>query len=224
MTRIPSESWDITAHRGESFPQYKVGPICCAPGCSRYVDHKHHIARRSFIIGDVWWVSYGDGPIVGNICGLCWRCHDLITRNEKIIVWDARWREYWWCDVSSDNNPISVAELFPQPPRMSDPPTPEQKHVHVEGPGSSPNCQTCGRPVPRKKEPSEKKEPAKRRKSWTVSVPDETDEDGALVLDVLLEECRALFGRDDSKNVRYFVLAQALALVVQSGHLLASDN
>lgn len=223
MTRLPAESWDITAKRGDLFPKYKVGPVCCVPGCSRYVDHAHHIARRSFVIGDVWWVQYGDGPIIGNVCGMCWRCHEEVTRGTHMIVWDARHKVYYWCVVNSDNNPKVVAGLFPQPPMMGQLKSVEE-HVHIEGPGSSPNCQTCGRPVPRKKEPGEKTEEKKRRKTWTVTVPDSAEEDGAVVLDSLLEICREMFGRDDGGNVRYYVLAQALALVVQNGHLLSDSK
>lgn len=65
-------------------------------------------------------------------------------------------------------------------------------------------------------------EAPKRRKTWTVQVPNEATEDGALVLDTLIEECADLFHRDMSQsNLRYYVLAQALALVIQNGHRLA---
>jgi hypothetical protein len=204
------------------FPKYKVKPMCAHPSCSKFVDHVHHVVRRSFIGGDVAWVKYDGKYIVGNLVGLCWKHHEEITLNQKVITWDKNHQDLVWCRIRSDGDLEYEGTLFPQPPIHGHAHEEETGEPAIIGPGSTNICPGCHRPVPKKKEPGEKKEEAKRRKSWNVTVPADTEEDGALVLDTLLEECAALFGRDMSEpNLRYFVLAQALALVVQNGHLLS---
>lgn len=216
MTRLPTESWDVKAYEGPLFPKYTIPTLCSAPNCSRFADHAHHIARRSFIGGDVWWVSYEDGPVVGNICGLCWRCHEAVTLNNAAIVWEDRNKQYTWTQ-----HKVAMGKLHPHPPMHAEKWPDKHEHAHIEGPGSNSLCPECHRPLRQPKEPGQKSEDAKRRKTWSIAVPDDTDEDGALVLDTLVEECAKLFGREDGGKLRYFVVAQALALVVQNGHLLS---
>lgn len=203
---------------GDMYPKYRVKPLCSHPACSRFIDHTHHIVRRSFIGGDVAWVKFANGDTVGNLAGLCYRHHDEITVNKGHIAYEERLHQFTWVDEDG----ISMGKLDPHPPRMFVGLTEEKdEHVHLVGPGSTPVCTECHRPLPRPKEKGEKREEAKRRKTWTVRVPDTSDEDGAVVLDTLLEECATIFGRDMSQsNIRYYVLAQALALVVQNSHLL----
>lgn len=90
----------------------------------------------------------------------------------------------------------------------------------IETPATTECCPTCSRPLPR---PKGQREPAKVRRSWTINVPKEEQEDGAEVLDTLLEECRKLFGHNEGKNLKYHTIVQALALVVQNGHKLAAN-
>ena len=68
----------------------------------------------------------------------------------------------------------------------------------------------------RQHEKDEKPEKGRRRKNWTIAVPQDSDEDGATILDLLLEQAAEIFGHDpDAKNLRYHTIAQALVLVVQ---------
>lgn len=217
MTRLPVESWDVASVTGDLYLKYKVPSLCAHPTCSRFSDHVHHICRRSFIIGDVSWVRYGDGPIIGNLCGLCWRHHEEITINKARIIWESRLKKYSWVDEGG----VAVGTLYPHPPIHANPVVEEKHSGHIHGPSSDSLCPECQRPLPRPKETADKNEPAKRRKTWSITVPDDTDEDGALVLDTLVAECARLFGREDGGKLRYFVVAQALALVVQNGHLLS---
>jgi hypothetical protein len=214
MTRLPTESRDVTPH--PDIPTYRVKPICSHPTCSRFTEHAHHICRRSFIIGDIAWVSYEDGPIVGNLAGLCWMHHEDITRNRAGIIWENRLKQYTWVDEQG----VSVGKLSPHPPIHGEPAKDDPRIVdHLHGPGSAEVCPTCSRPIRRPKDAS-KLEEKKRRKTWLVTVPDEAAEDGALVLDVMVEELAVLFGREDSPKLRYYVLTQALALLLQNEHLL----
>lgn len=221
MTLLPLESRDVRGLDGPEFPAYKVPPVCSAPGCSRFVDHTHHLFRRSALAGPYAWVELPSHTIVGNLAGLCIQHHDDITLNLAWIIWDERERKFFWKDNIGAKRWVDTGELYPQPPIHGQPQLTEEEQKIV-GPAASAVCPGCHRPIPRKD--GEKRDPARRRKTWTVTVPADSAEDGALVLDTLLEECRKLFSHGEEKNVRYFSLVQALALVVQHGHLLTGDG
>ena len=93
-------------------------------------------------------------------------------------------------------------------------------HVHehvsavplMDGPGQVERCPTCERALPKPHTDAE----TRVRRGWTIAVPVDERENGADVLDSLLDECRKLFGHDTNRKVRYYTVAQALALVVQN--------
>ena len=89
----------------------------------------------------------------------------------------------------------------------------------IDGPALAEKCPTCDRALPK----PHRDEEEKVRKGWTIAVPVAELENGAEVLDSLLEECRHLFGHDEHKKVKYYTLSQALALVVQNGHKMAAE-
>lgn len=214
MTLLPLENRDVRGLEGPEFPPYKVGPVCSAPGCSRFVDDAHHLWRRSALAGAFHWVELPDHVIVGNVVGLCRDHHDLVTANDAWIRWiDGK---FFWCRA----NGREVAHLYPQPP-IHGAPILDDHEQQIVGPAATAVCPGCKRPLPKK---DGKKEGARRRKTWVVTVPADAQEDGALVLDTLLEECRALFSHGEETNLRYFTLVQALALVVQNGQTLVSDG
>lgn len=105
----------------------------------------------------------------------------------------------------------------------------EPVHVHtldpspveavIDGPALAEKCPTCDRALPKPHSGEEEKV----RKGWTIAVPVSELENGAQVLDDLLNECRQLFGHAESKKVRYYTAVQALALVVQNGHKMAAE-
>lgn len=220
MTLLPHENRAVTGLAGAAFPEYKVGPVCCNPGCSRYADHAHHLWRRSALGGPYAWVELWDHTIVGNLVPLCWRCHQLVTEGkvwmryeekDKVVVWD-------------DNTQKYPPRIFPALPVHGAPLVSDHTtRVLLEGPAAGRICPGCHRVIPRKREEGEELEAPRRRKTWTISVPDD-GEDGALVLDELTSLCRDLFHHSEDKNVRYFTVVQALALVVQHGHALLSDG
>lgn len=222
MTLSPTESRNVVGLKGDAYPDYRVGPLCCAPGCSRLCDHAHHLWRRSQLGGPFSWVRLEDGTILGNLVPLCYDCHRKITDNEAHILWVRE--SFQWSDRASawkDRDWDWPCLIDPQPPIHGKPEQPDMSTPSL-GPAAVETCPTCKRTMPH--EHSEKKSKAKRRKTWTVTVPAEADEDGALVLDTLLDECRKIFKHDDAKNVRYFSLTQALALVVEHGHRMMRDD
>lgn len=216
MTRLPAENRDVKGlEYGPLYPKYKVGPLCSHPVCSRIADHAHHIWRRSFLTGDYGWVQLWDGTILQNLTGLCYRHHELITVNKAIITWSGQ--NFLW---SEDGEAGFL--LNPQP-RLWNAPEPEveaEVHEHV-GPGGGEKCPTCKRTVPRDSTGPKVKRP---REKWSITVPVDERENGADVLDSLLDSCAQLFGHDETKALRYFTLVQALALVMQHGERMVGND
>lgn len=206
MTLIPFQNHsEIKAAEGVA---YKVEAYCAHPECGKFSDHAHHVVRRSFIGGDVAWVEYKSHKIQ-NIVPLCWGHHEEITQNKAFLFWHEDTLSFWWYDQQDEEpakqvGPLSYAAM--------------EEHV---GPASKRKCPACGRPA--KKEPEEKTEETRQRRTWAITVPNDERENGAETLDTLMQECRDLFGHDESKRVRFFTLTQALALVVQNGHKLMAD-
>lgn len=210
MTRLPHDNWRVEKADG---PKYKVGPNCCVPGCSRYADHAHHLWRRSFTGGPTDWLKLWDGRVVQNLVPLCFEHHDDITVNRAVIRMDDEAGFVW-------GRPSPVGFLDPQP-RFLD----ELAVAHPEPAGQLVEevCTSCGAP---KRRPRVQLPPGERRprKSWTISVPVDERENGADVLDTLLEECAKLLGRHEHASWRYFTLVETLALVVQNGAKLMDES
>lgn len=207
MTKLPHESWNVVGVDG---PDYEVNKLRCAnPFCERFPDHAHHLWRRSFIIGDVAWVELGflDPPVtVQNKTGLCFACHDEVTQDVAAIEWqDGQfvWVQEGW----------AATPLDPQPGRLGVVDVNLTLDPHGDH-GSDEVCPTCKRS--RRKRvalpPGEKR----KRKSWTVKVPDDA-EDGADVLDTLVEEIADNWNMQyESATGRYHVLVPALYAVIQN--------
>lgn len=217
MTKIPTESWDITGLDGEDFPPYRVAQPCAVPGCRRPVDHTHHIVRRSFLGGPFDWVRMPDGVEIGNLTGLCYLHHEDVTVNRTDVTYDDG--VYYW----------KTAPLDPQPPLNKLTPTAVAVHAHSNDmPHDREVCPTCKRKMPKEKieTPEEDKKP---RATWAVSVPMEERENGADVLDELLEAARdklddAGISYSTSTKAKYHVLALSLGLFIQHFDSIASDG
>lgn len=205
MTRLPLDSWAIEALRGPEWPDYRVGPLCAVGGCSRLTDHAHHIVRRSFTAGPYSWVKLPDGTAVGNLMPLCWQHHQQVTEDRARIVWDEQQRIFTW-KLDDDERALTqppTIEAVREQDGQSDPPTA--------------SCPTCGQKVRPKYD--RKPEERRARKTWTITVPNDSREYGADVLDELLESARLIlddqglsYGED--RGVRYFVLSTALGIFV----------
>jgi hypothetical protein len=195
--------------RGIKGQAYRVGPYCSNPRCRRIAEHAHHMARRTALGGDFAWIELA-GVVLPNLTGLCAHCHDLVTGvvgGHKAAI---RYIDgvFVWCDldVSSDNviRYIPVAPLDPQPP-----PTPEQAAERDSEPESeSELCPACGQKRRRRRHaiPSGRR----RRKSWCIKVPDDA-EDGAEILDALLDDLAPLLHVEPSQVGRYYVVVPVLA-------------
>ena len=78
-------------------------------------------------------------------------------------------------------------------------------------------CPTCKRVLPHKHEgPKEERKP---RRTWSITVPITERENGAEMLDQLLESAREEMGKaglpyGEAEAVKYFVLTAALGLFV----------
>lgn len=216
MTLSPTDNRNVVGLAGDAYPSFKVGPVCCAPDCSRFAEHPHHLWRRSQLGGPFDWVKLEDGTILGNKVGLCFECHRRVTDNEVRIIWHVE--KFWWCPYGTLL--IGDQALTPQPPIHGKPSV--TRHSAPDGPASVPTCGECGRALPHKHDGP--KEPKRRRKTISITVPDDLDEDGGEVLDVMWEELRKLFGHPEGGNMRYFATVQAFALVLENATSMLADT
>jgi hypothetical protein len=228
LTLIPLENRDVKGLNGLEFPAYRVPALCSHPRCSRVVVDAHHLFRRSFLAGAYPWVELPDHRIVGNVAGLCRLHHDQVTANEAWIRWLVRPRKdapdvvrgrFWWC--ARDGRELD--ELYPHPPLHGLPLIGDAEEAIV-GPAARPVCPGCGRTLPHQREPGERLSGPRRRKSWVVKVPADSAEDGALVLDVLIDACADLFSHEKTEYMRYFTIAQMGSLILQNKHLLSDGT
>lgn len=214
MTLPATDTWDV---RGVDGPKYKVGPYCANPDCGKIAEHAHHIVRRSQLGGDYAWIVL-HGQVTGNLTGLCPGCHDDITGriggHKAAIRHSIADTFFHWCDVdTSSGNEIRYLKRGPLQPQ---PPTPETLaeratgHDHQE----SEPCPFCGQARRRRSET-----PAgdrRRRKTWTVLVPADDQEQGAEVLDALVDDLAPLLGVDPTRTGRYYVLVPTLYYAQQN--------
>jgi hypothetical protein len=202
VTLAITDSWDV---RGVTGPAYKVGPRCANPTCNRFAEHAHHLVRRSQLGGEFNWVEI-EGVVWQNKSGLCAPCHDDITgkiggHRAAIRFEDA---VFEWCLVSYDDQGelifLRVGDLDPQPMDLTE----FEAHVETE---PSEACPTCGS-VRRRKAP---RQPGQRRRTWIVKVPETEAEDGAYVLDTLVDDLAVLLGVEPNASGRYYVIVPVLA-------------
>jgi hypothetical protein len=204
VTLAPAETSLV---RGVDGPDYKVGHICANPKCGKFAEHAHHIWRRSALGGPYSWVAIvedGHEVIAANLCGLCPDCHDDITGkiggHRARIIW--RNRQFFWAEVGG-----SVTGLL-----NPHPPTPESLSRAGHSPESE-SCPFCGQ---EKRRRSPRSVPGgRRRKSWVVKVPDDA-EDGAEILDALVEDVGLTLGKDPANSGRYYILLPALVHAAQN--------
>lgn len=220
MTRFPTETRQIQGLEGPDYPSYNFpAPICANPDCENEATDRHHLFSRGLMGGAYDWVRLHDGSEVGNIVGLCFTCHKKITENKARIIYTGD--KFHWAEGYSGE----VHDLRYQPPKRSG-------EVEAVGePAPSPDarkiCPTCKRTIPRPriKNPQEEKKP---RKTWSVAVPYDIQEDGAEVIDQLLELAEEKMDKhglnwSHGNRVVYYKLSAALALFVQHADDILSD-
>jgi hypothetical protein len=210
------DTWNL---RGEKGPLFKVGPHCSHPSCGSFADHAHHIVRRSQLGGDYGWVLI-DGTLYANLTGLCVKHHDEVTgrvggHKAAIRLIDGI---FTWCYVVEqlgEHEPIGYVALGPLDPQ---PPSPESaQRASTVDPGSE-HCPFCGQTRRRRSSASAATDRGpqgrRRRKSWLIKVPDDA-EDGADVLDTLIDDLALVLGIDPTATGRYYVVVMALVFAQQ---------
>jgi len=212
VTLAPVDHWNVKGLKG---PAYKVGPRCCNPQCPRIAEHAHHMFRRSRLAVDYDWVNIA-GYICANKVGVCAQCHDDLTGrvggHKAAIQFHPEDQSFHWClvaDTATGVNLHGVGLLEPQPltPELLATLEPDQ------GQGSEDGCPFCGAVKVKRRRSGPGARLGRRRKTWTVSVPDAVEEDGADVLDALVENLAPLIPMPNATATegRYWVLVPALA-------------
>lgn len=238
MTRLPTESRDylgLNLEYGDQYADYKVGPTCSVPGCARLADHAHHIVRRSELGGPFAWVRMPDGVEVGNLTGLCFNHHNEVTENKTQIRYvDGVF--YWVVPLgepTGDNflltQEVDAHPLVPQPPTPGEEPGGFPLAPAVEAPEDTrPVCPGCGRKMPKPKIDSAREE-KKPRGTWAIAIPMDERENGADVLDEMLEGIRDKLDAtgmsySEDSNAKYYILATGMGLLLQHfDHVVADE-
>ena len=191
-------------------PEYTVGPRCSNPTCRKIAEHAHHIVRRSSLGGNFRWIQI-EGRIVGNLTGVCADCHDDLTGRIGGHKAAIRYRNglFWWSLVGGPGAEIEYHLVDPIDPQPPTPETLEAKQSAVSP--EEPDCPFCGQKR-RRSQLNRGRTWGRRRKTWGVLVPDDEQENGAEVLDTLVENLALVIpNADSSRTGRYYVLVPVLA-------------
>lgn len=215
MTLPAVDSWDV---RGVEGPAYKVGPHCSNPNCGKIAEHAHHIIRRSQLVKDYDWITI-EGIVTGNKTGLCVACHNDVTGmigGHKAAI---RWIDglFVWCLYSAETY-HPVAPIRPQPP------TPDSLADGPQAADTGPeSCPFCGQEK-RRRPLTPPRVGRRRRKRWTVLVPDEEIENGADVLDSLIDNLAPVVPNGDaSATGRYYIIVAALVHALMDSEALVAS-
>ena len=234
MTRFPTESRDVQGLSIEEWPVElpKVGPRCAVPGCTRAADHAHHLFSRGIMGGAFNWVRLPDGNVSGNLMGICASHHQLVTENKAVISYEDD--GYYWTDAYRPKEKLTQQPPLVLKKEMEE--LPSNGHHPVEEPGHIVTeqhhreiCPTCERPMPKPKlDTDNEAEKPRERKTWAISVPADKWEDGADVLDVLLEAARDEMDKvglsyGEGKKIKFAILSTALALFVNHAEQILAD-
>ena len=201
MTLSPFDSPMV---RGVAGPDYKVGPRCANPACRRWTDHAHHIFRRSQLGGVFAWVEI-KGVAYQNLCGLCASCHDDVTGRVgghraaiRLLGPDYDWT-WAWC-VVHDGEVKPAGPIDPQPLALE-----MFASSQASGQPELETCPTCGHV----KRARSARTQGRARKSWTILVPADA-ENGADILDTLVDDMALILGVESNQTGRYFVVMPCL--------------
>jgi len=206
------DTWNV---RGLSGAKYTVGPRCAMPTCTRFADHAHHMVRRSQLGGDYNWVEI-EGTLYANLVGLCAEHHDQVTgrvgghKAAIRLLGDL----FWWCELV-ENTMTDEIEYVPIATLDDQPPTPDSLAERASDESGPEHCPVCGQTTRRRRGATGSQR--RRRKSWCILVPDDA-EDGAAVLDTLVDDLAPLLGVTPDRTGRYFVIAPVLVFAQQHRH------
>lgn len=207
MTLLPApvanDRHHIVGAKGDKIPP---AYLCAHPACMERAQERHHLFRRSELKGAYDWIvkyaASGDAVKLPNVVDLCREHHRYLTENLSWVRLDAT--QFVWCDRVFD-------EWVPAGPLTRD----------VD---ESLYCTACGRPHVRKPPKDAPKLATRRRKSVAITVPDD-EEDGAAVLDTLVDAICDDLGYEGSKGLaRYHALTAAAAFTLQHRDLFLQER
>jgi len=177
------------------------------------------------------WVRLPDGNVSGNKMGICASHHQLVTENKAIVEYTDG--EYFWTDAYRPKAPLTQQPPLVLKKEMEELPgnghvTVEPDHIVTEEHHRE-ICPTCARPLPKPKlDTDNETEKPRERKTWAISVPADKWEDGADILDVLLEAARDEMDKvglsyGEGKKIKFAILSTALALFVNHAEQILAD-
>jgi hypothetical protein len=206
MTLLPAPvSNDVHLIRGARGEKIPPAYLCAHPACMQRAQERHHLFRRSELAGAYDWIELlaasGDSVKLPNVIDLCREHHRFLTENLSWVKLIGT--QFVWMDKIYD-------EWVAAGPLTRDVDT-------------SLYCDHCGQPKPRPKDPLPKLA-TRRKKSVVLTVPDDS-EDGAEVLDTLVDAICDDLGYDGSKGLaRYHALTAAAAFTLQHRDMFLAER
>jgi len=182
--------------RGVAAERYPLNEHCSHPSCKEEAVDPHHLFPRSEIGGDSWFVEIVDldarpveipGKIIPHVTGLCRAHHEMLeTHDAWVKLEDGLF--VWYTRKEEDW--LRRGPLNPQPPG--------------------------GDAKPKRSAPRPRLSGSDRRKRKTISlrVPADADEDGAGLLDDAIEQAEEIIRDGEDPRSPYYTLMDALNAVI----------
>lgn len=228
---------------------YELNKVCAHPFCNVSTKDTHHLFRRQGH-PDADWVYVDLPDIgwryLPTKVGLCRHHHDDVSGgvggHKAWIRWIEPEHLFGWLEARPDDDQTNtdnwelIGYLDPHPPLDGRLQPPAQEPSIERGSSNSPGvppssgalpvhshepsdgkCQTCGQRLPKPKDPNAK---PRQKRTFSIAVPKDQQEDGLEVIESLLEPIAEKLGRKDHASWKYFTLVEALAFVNQHLHLV----
>jgi hypothetical protein len=187
MTALkPAETANV---HGVMADRYPPNTQCAHPGCKEPAVDPHHIFPRSQIGNDSWFVTVDGSEPIPHVTGLCRAHHDDLEEHRAWVrLEDGIFNWY----VRRDDDWLYRGRLNPQPPGQE------------------------ARPKRDEKRPRKTGEERRQRRTISLRVPNDADEDGAGLLDDAIEQAEERLGHREPRSP-YYTLMDALSLLILHG-------
>jgi len=182
--------------RGVAAERYPLNEHCSHPRCKEAAVDPHHLFPRSEIGGDSWFVAIQvddqpgitpDTPIVPHVTGLCRAHHEMLETHD---AWVKLEDDVFVWYTRKDDDWLRLGPINPQPP--------------------------SGDPKAKKavQRPRKTGDERRKRRTVTLRVPNDAEEDGAGLLDDAIEQAEEIIREDAEPRSPYYTILDSLNAVI----------
>jgi len=180
--------------RGVAAERYPLNKHCAHPSCKEIAVDPHHLFPRSLLGNNSWFVAIahdeqapGTEEVIPHVTGLCRGHHDMLeTHDAWVKLEDGIF--VWY--TRKEDDWLRRGALNPQPPG--------------------------GDAKPKRSAPRPRKSGAERRQRKTISlrVPADADEDGAGLLDDAIEQAEEYLSPESPRSPYYTIIDSLNAVIL----------